>query len=59
MSQPESPNGSVAPPSEDILRDFLVAVRRGLLLIVAVVDRVYPRPVPPDRCPRCDWRLRG
>jgi hypothetical protein len=43
----------------DILRDFLVAVRRGLLLIVAVVDRVYPRPVPPDRCPRCDWRLRG
>lgn len=53
----ESPNGTVAHDLE-LLREFLVTVRRGLLMIVAFVDRCYPRPVPPDRCPRCDWRLR-
>jgi hypothetical protein len=54
----ESPNGRVEAPAPDTLREFLVTVRRGLLMIVAFVDRCYPRPVPPDRCPRCDWRLR-
>jgi hypothetical protein len=55
------PNGTAAPPpppTAEALREFLVTVRRGLLMIVACVDRFYPRSQPPERCPRCDWRWR-